>query len=397
MGKVVDTTDVVDSYYLISQTPKNLVRDNYWLKRLQQKVIEDWDKRPNRVDIEEEIGFGTEEYVPLEVVIQSSKTRNGTNLGTKIDDDWRRIVFKDIFSHRELGTRYRFSYKFDLNEPNENKSVWLAVNQDSTSPTAQQDIARCNGTLGSIWTDENGNRVYHYEPVVQNTSLTSTLPTYSDVAIDPKSQLQILCQHNKYTKEYYINQRFVIGYDRVYKVVNIIKTDALRTYQSEFVGVMTIYLEFDQVGALDDMEHRIAYNGRGDDEVTPLPEPEPEEVGGRYINVVSPKPLPTELYSYSDETPFEVWVCKGDEKLNDPVSVKLFAVVDGETIDDSELVAKYCEIDETKLELEHTFTLKRLAKSGSTKILVKCFAPSVASPDAGEISYEFELGLWGLE
>ena len=284
-----------------------------------------------------------------------------------------------------------------MSEPNENKSVWIAVNQDSTSPTAQQDIARCNGTLGSIWVDENGNRVYHYEPVVQNTSLTSTIPSFNDVAIDPKSQLVILCQHNKYTREYYINQRFVIGYDRVYKVTNIIKTDALRTYQSEFVGVMTIYLEFDQVGALDDLQNRIAYNGREDETLTPLPEPNPDDVEGREVRIVSPKPLPTELYSYSDETLYEVWVYKGEERLNDTVSVKLFAVEDGETIDDPELVAKYCEINETELESEHKFTLKRLAKSWSTKILVRCFSSSVASPEGGEISYEFELGLWGLE
>ena len=397
MGKVVDTTYVQDTTYLLSQTPKNFVKDDYWLREMQEKVWADWDYIPNRVDIEEEKGFGTEEYEPLEVVIQTINAHSGTNEGTKVRDDWRRIVFKDIFSHREVGTRYRFSYKFDLNEPNENKSVWIAVNQNSATVTAAQDIVRCNGTLGSIWLDENGNRVYHYEPVVQGTSLSSTVPVYSDVAIDPKSQLAIICQHNKYTRDYYINQRFVIGYDRVYKVTNIIKTDALRTYQSEFVGVMTIYLDFDQNSALDDFEHRIAYNGREDETPTPLPDPNPDEVEGREIRVVAPKPLPTELYSYSDETPYEVWVYKDDERLDDPVSVKLFAVVDGETIDDPELVARYCELDETRMDVEHKFTLKRLAKSWSTKILVRCFSSSVASPEDGEISYEFELGLWGLE
>ena len=38
MGKIVDTTDIVDTTYLLSQTPKNFVKDNYWLKELQDKV-----------------------------------------------------------------------------------------------------------------------------------------------------------------------------------------------------------------------------------------------------------------------------------------------------------------------------------------------------------------------
>ena len=30
MGKVVDTTYVQDTTYLLSQTPKNFVKDDYW-------------------------------------------------------------------------------------------------------------------------------------------------------------------------------------------------------------------------------------------------------------------------------------------------------------------------------------------------------------------------------
>ena len=392
MGKVINTTNVVDNSYLLSQTPKNYAKDNYWLNELQEKVIADWELRPNRVDIEEEQGFGTEEYKPLEVVIQSVRD----DKGAKISDDWRRVVFKDIFSNRYIGTRYRFSYNFDLNEPNKDKSVWIAVNQDSASPTAQQVIVRCNGTLGSIWTDENGVKSYHYEPVVQNTTLSSTPPSFSEVVVDLKSQLVITCQHNKYTRDYYINQRFVIGYDRVYKISNIIKTDALKTYQSDFVGVMTLYLDFDQNSAKDDFENRIAYNGREDETITPLPDPDPSENGGYKVEIVSPIPLPTELYSDSDKEYFEVWGYKDEEKLTDEIFVKLYAVENGERIDDTETINEYCVFDVSLLKTEHKFALKRVKKSWRVRILVRCYFSPVASPGE-EAAYEFELSLWGLE
>ena len=93
MGKVVNTTNIVDTTYLLSQTPKNLVPDNYWLRELQEKVDADWRFRPNRVDVEEETAPGEEQYTPLEVVIQSVRD----DKGTKVSDDWRRVVFKDIF------------------------------------------------------------------------------------------------------------------------------------------------------------------------------------------------------------------------------------------------------------------------------------------------------------
>ena len=185
--------------------------------------------------------------------------------------------------------RYRFSYNFDLKESDIDKSIWIALNQNSVNPTASQVICRCNGTIKSIWEDRgNGGKTsVHEEPVIQTTKLTSANFLYNEVAVDPKGQLIIIAQHNKYTEQYYINQRFVIGYDRVYKVTNIIKTDSLATYKAKDVGVMRIYLEMDQIGELDDMENRLAYNGRHE-------EPTPSETDGNYeLVLVKPESIPT--------------------------------------------------------------------------------------------------------
>lgn len=282
---IMDNSNVKDPYYLITQTPPNLVKDNYYLHELQEKVDADWEYRPNRVWIEKEDGIGVEKYSPIEVVIQTVKNDKGET----VSDDWRNIVFRDIKYPHRIGMRYRFSYDFDLKEPDIDKSVWIALNQNSVGPTASQVICRCNGTIKSIWEDHGncGKTSVHEEPVIQTTKLTSANFLYNEVAVDPKGQLTIIAQHNKYTEQYYINQRFVIGYDRVYKVTNIIKTDSLATYKVKDVGVMRIYLEMDQIGELDDMENRLAYNGRHE-------EPTPSETDGNYeLVLVKPEFIPT--------------------------------------------------------------------------------------------------------
>ena len=56
--------------------------------------------------------------------------------GETVSDDWRNIVFRDIKYPHRIGMRYRFSYDFDLKEPDIDKSVWIALNQNSIYPTA---------------------------------------------------------------------------------------------------------------------------------------------------------------------------------------------------------------------------------------------------------------------
>ena len=73
------------------------------------------------------------------------------------------------FMHREKVERIMIDSAMksvvDYNGPLEEKNIWIGVNRDSMSPTSQQVVVRCNGTLGSIYTDENGVNSYHYEPV----------------------------------------------------------------------------------------------------------------------------------------------------------------------------------------------------------------------------------------
>lgn len=255
---VYDSSNIKDTRILLSQTPPNYVGENYYLKELQQKINADWRFRPNRFDIEKEDGLGTEQYKPIQVVLQSIRN----DKGEVVSKDWARVVYRDIMQPVRIGERFRFSYNFNIKEPNSDKSIWIALNYHGLQETASQVICRCNGTIIGAYTDENGAVCYHEEPVIQTNKLNSPSFQFSEVAIDPRGQLTIIAQHNKYTRQWYINQRFVIGYDRVYKVSNIVKTDSETTYDPMDVGVIRVYLDFDQNSELDDFEKRIAYNGK---------------------------------------------------------------------------------------------------------------------------------------
>lgn len=52
--KVIQDNTIAGNSYLLSQTPKNYSKDNFFIKELQDKVNAEWFTRPNRVDVEYE-------------------------------------------------------------------------------------------------------------------------------------------------------------------------------------------------------------------------------------------------------------------------------------------------------------------------------------------------------
>lgn len=256
MGKVYDTTNRPNPYHLISQTPRNYVPQNYWLKEIQDKVDADWDYRPNRALIEQETAIGTNQFVPLEVVLQTVKT----DKGVPISDDWRRVVFRDVHYQCPLGLKFKFSFQYDIDEPEENKSVWLTTNRNTGGATASAIIARCNGTLGSEYLDAQGITHYHYEPAVQTKELAGVNIVYNQTAVSQSSDLTVIVQHNEFTRKYYVNQRFIVGYDQVYRIQAISKFASNRTFVDDDLGTIILYFEVVQKSEYDNFQTRIAYN-----------------------------------------------------------------------------------------------------------------------------------------
>lgn len=382
MGKIVDSTYGPTLYELLTQTPKNYAKNNYYIETLQEKIWADWEYRPNRVDIEQEKEIGSNEYFPLEVVIQNVKN----DKGEKVSDDYKRIVFKFVDYKVRLGTKFRFSYNFDLEEPNEDKSVWLTTNKDSTIATAGVVITRCNGTLGSIYIDENGKSSYHYEPVVCTTDLKSVGLTYNNVIVTPNAQIYLIVQHNQYTRDYYLNQRFIIGYDKVYKVKGINNFNSLSTYKPDDVGTMILYADLDEISPKDDFVTRIAFNkeGEGVTENPSVVPTEPDEANYSF-RLVLPEKMPTELYS----TPIEFKAAL----FNGETEVDAFIDVDVSLAGASTPTNYY----ELTTEGDGIFTLRRRKLYNRAPLVIKCCIAAHNSPTGEEMAIQFELSLRGLE
>ncbi len=267
-----------DDFY---ETPKNYSKNNYYLKQLQDKINAEWGYRPNRVDIEyednwvlhEEGIYTNSQYEPIEVVLQSVKSETGET----VSDEYKRIVFRNILENRfRIGSKFRFGTfkgKDVENIPERQKNVWLSINTDSVKMTSSMVIERCNGTLGSLYTDSQGISHRHYEPVIFKKNLSGVNFSYNETAISPQAQLEITAQYNDYTRDYFINQRFIVGFDSVYRIKAINKFDGESTFWDtprakgeedisvEEVGLIKIYLEYTEKSKYDDFERRIAYQG----------------------------------------------------------------------------------------------------------------------------------------
>lgn len=256
---VKDSTYILDDV-LDSQDSPDFTSDDYYLRYNQLKVNADWEFRPNRKLIDVEDFRGSEHYFPEEVVIQSVRGETGT----EISDDWYRIVFKDCFRTNHVGDRYRFNLEPNSTQNDLEKNIWLGFNCKNLDFTSSIVVRRCNGTIGSIYTDEKGYTHYHYEPVVQSTHSSDFSLYYNRYNVNPQGSLIIVAQNNKYTTQYKVNQRFVIGQDSIYKIDNILRIDSQSTNNPNDVGLIELHLSYDQVSKMDDMEHRMAYNGTVD-------------------------------------------------------------------------------------------------------------------------------------
>ena len=259
MGKVFDSTDKFSVFETKARVYKNMSVDNCYLKALQDKVNNEWKYRANIVDIEEEKEFGSNIYEPIEVKIQNVYDEK---LKKTLSDDWKKINFKDISYYIPLGRRYRFSLNFNNSEESlMDKSIWITLNTNKTSPTAGGVLRRCDSFLTII--SDKGN--IHYEPVCLDTDFKYS-SIYYDLAISiAQGEIYATMQYNKYTKFLKVNDRFIIGptdtEDRhnntIYKIKAIRRYQGVNTFDLNSIPLVFLALDRDDVGAEDDIENRI--------------------------------------------------------------------------------------------------------------------------------------------
>lgn len=261
MGKVVNTTDILDSsMYLKAELKDDFNKENYYLSSLQHKINAEWDYRYNKVHLEEEKVFGSEIFYPTEAVLTNVYS---DTLKKVLSDDWKRLTFRNIKHPLKLGQRFKFA--IDLSQEEIDKSIWIIINQSTLSATASCIARRCDSTLNMISSDKTE---YHYEPCIIEDDF-KVINTYYDVSVNtPQAQIYAILQYNDYTKKIKVNHRFILGEtdleDRennlVFKVKAVNKFKSTATYDEKRNSLVMVALDRDNIGENDDLINRVAVN-----------------------------------------------------------------------------------------------------------------------------------------
>lgn len=398
-NKVIDIgkMPINSAFGMLSQTPKNYDEKNFYIRSLQQKVDAEWAYRPNLVGIEYEDGWNAGDYwtadgypelewKPIEVLVQQVKTDKGSD----ISEDCRRFVFKNIREDRfRMGCKFRFAPNYDPFAEQKSKNVWLVTNRDDVKITSSVVAQRCNSLLGSVYEDAQGVSHYHYEPVILGKDLSSTSLYFNEVAVSPQSGLMVICQHNRYTAGYKLNQRFIVGYDEVYRVKAINKFYSNSTNDPMDVGLMRIYMEITEKSHYDDFVHRIAY------EEEPKVKIDVSDAHDKEFRIEFSKPdyIPASLGS--EEVEFVPVLKDSYNSVWDNVSFTVEC-----KLDNWPEVREYNQYDNPYFELKDStsaFSLKRKRLYPNGDLTVRCFVPAEESPTGAEISSSFKLTMRGLE
>lgn len=371
--KIKDITHSSSQYDILSQTPKNYNESNYYLKTLQDKVNADWRFRPNRIDVEYEESKDSDKWLPLNVVIQTIKQ----DTGTTIANDYCRLVFKDIYENRfKIGDKFRMpislkslptevvSNKFSADI---NKDIWIGINTDKVNFTSSMVIERCNGVLGSVYTDSQGIAHYHYEPVIQERELSSTSFSYGSTSVVPGARLVVIAQYNKYTSKYKTNQRFIVGAreedpnneghyigGQVYRINAINKFYGNSTFGIQDVGLINIYLEVTETSPYDDWDNMIAY--QDEQQVIVTPDPDEEKEKNYSIKFKTPEIFPSELGS--EEITFTPVLVDNDGEEVVDIFKTTIALENWPASADESLQANYVVLSENVVG-DYYFSLKR--------------------------------------
>lgn len=375
-NKVTDISNASSaSYTTLSKTPKNRNHGNFFLKELQDKYNAEWQYAPNVVTVEYEETWGKEDYAPIEV--RDQKPRSDKNKA--FSDDLKRLVFKDIFEKRfRIGSKFRFNEVFDDDTiPNEAKDIWLVTNMVYANPNTSVIVSRCSGKLGFRLRDEQGIAHTYYEPAIMNTDLKRVAFHYNQTTIAPESELIVVVQHNERTSHFYVNQRFVIGYDQVYRIKGLDKFYSDQTYNPYSAGLITLYMELTEQSPKDVFgEDGLAYTEHHD--VVMEREASPEQQHLRLVWDL-PTTIPPELTAEPIE--FKAVLKEGDVPIMAHVdySYELLNLPDGVSAD------KYVDFEILE---DGSFSIARKKRYMNGNIRITASVGNVGDPDYQSVSFE---------
>lgn len=207
----------------------------------QEMVNEDFAYAPTWFqDIEQETEFGSLNFVKIEARINQIMD---SKVGDRINDDYRKIIFRDLNFKPELGSRY----KFDNN-------IWIVYSTDNIkSVHSSCYIRRCNNTINLQ--DKYGN--IHEEPCVIDIKPTKSGITEQETMSTPIARQVLMYQVNKWTMPLFINSRIMFN-RQVYKIGSIMELDRTETFNKDSIKLAKCYVDNDLVNEYDNLELQIA-------------------------------------------------------------------------------------------------------------------------------------------
>lgn len=225
-----------DSFIAFSNTPFNEFHS------FQQELInEDFECSPTwHQDIEQEIEFGSLKFKKIDARINQIMD---SKVGDRINDDYRKIIFRDLNFKPELGSRF----KFDNN-------VWIVYSTDNIkSVHSSCYIRRCNNTINIQ--DKYGN--IHQEPCIIDIKPTKSGIIEQEYMSIPIARQVLMYQLNDWTKTLFINSRIMFN-RQTYKIGAIMELDRTETFNPESIKFVKCYLDDDLTNEYDNEELQVA-------------------------------------------------------------------------------------------------------------------------------------------
>lgn len=203
---------------------------SYWEALMDKQ----YDNAYNYFTLGRETAFGTQEYVDMGLRVDSVID---ANTGLKLSDDWHSFIFP-TGSEPRMGERF-----FYMN------NVWLTVNAEKYgSPTDRGVVHRCNNKLSLV---DKFKNIYE-EPCVIDPALKYGNIYYNNSINIPQGSISIWVQLNEYTKDIFINDKFVVGYNEVYRVKSVINYLSDTTFSSSGSHLLKIECDLQVKQAGDD-------------------------------------------------------------------------------------------------------------------------------------------------
>lgn len=212
-----------------------------WRDDMQEAINQRFDNASTYwEDVGEEQEFGSLHFKNINVRIT---TIVDALTGQRNNDDYRKIIYPDCDHKITVGMRYKF-----------NDNIWIIYSANNIrTDTASAYARRCNNTMN--FEDRYG--YVHQEPCYIDYKTTETQLTSGENIDVPSGRIEVRCQLNDWTKNVYINDRFIFGGD-VYKIRYVSKFDRQSTFDADSDKLLLFYADYDNKSSNDNFELNIA-------------------------------------------------------------------------------------------------------------------------------------------